>query len=68
MTKKHFIAIAALLDANRASLAIVSDFADLFEEENPRFNRQQFVEAATLNMRDDLNHALRALDYETKTK
>lgn len=66
MTKKDFIAIAVILDANRAPLAIVSDFADMLEEQNPRFNRQLFVEASTENMRLDMDSQKRALDAEMK--
>lgn len=51
MTKKDFIAIAATLDANLASQAIVLDFADMLGEQNPRFDRARFVEAATINLR-----------------
>lgn len=64
MTKKDFIAIAKVLDANHADLALVSDFADMCEETNPLFNRQMFVVAATENIRKDAEFAARALDRE----
>lgn len=53
MTKKHFIAIAALLDANRTPLPIVQDMADYLGEENVLFDRRRFIEAATINLRLD---------------
>lgn len=52
-TKQHFVKVATLLDANHASLEIVQDFADLFGEDNERFDRVRFVEASTLNIRKD---------------
>lgn len=51
MTRKHFEAIAHVLDANIVDLAIVSDFADMLEESNPRFDRLTFVQASTVNLR-----------------
>lgn len=64
MTKKDFIAIAKVLDANHAPLALVSDFADMCEETNPLFDRQRFVEASTVNMRKDAETSARLLDRE----
>jgi len=56
MTKKHFEAIAAILQlsweegeedlyANRAILFIANSLADTFAAENPRFNRSRFLKA-----------------------
>lgn len=56
MTRKHFIAIAATLDANRAPLALVQDFADMLEEQNERFDRPRFIEAATINIRREASY------------
>lgn len=64
MTKKHFIAIAANLDANRAPLALVLDLADEFEGFNPNFDRAQFVEASTLNLRDEAASTLFTISVE----
>ena len=61
MTKKHFEAIAHTLDANHAPLSLVLDFADMCEEENPRFDRGAFVVAATKNLRANLETDLRIL-------
>ena len=50
-TKRDFIAVAEILNANTASLAMVQDFADMFAEQNPRFNRPLFINAATGELR-----------------
>lgn len=50
MTKKDFIAIADVLDANLASLEMVEDMADVLEETNPRFDRKRFIAASTLSL------------------
>lgn len=55
MTKKDFIAIALVLDANQAPLALVQDFADMLEEQNERFNRSQFIRASTENLFQNSN-------------
>jgi hypothetical protein len=47
MTKQHFEEIARVLDANRAPLALVEDFADMLSEQNERFNRVLFIKAST---------------------
>lgn len=65
MTRKHFEAIAHTLDANQAPLSLVSDFADMLEESNPRFDRQRFVVASTLNLRSQQEHEARMLDRAT---
>jgi hypothetical protein len=68
MTKRDFIAIAKVLDANFAPLAIVSDFADMCEETNERFDRQKFVIASTQNLRVQQEHEARILANATKEK
>jgi hypothetical protein len=59
MTRKHFEAIARILNQysiphaaagfdmgyNDAAFGIASDMADLFEAENPRFDREKFLTA-----------------------
>ena len=52
MTRKHFEALAAIINQNRfdgsrkeACYSIADDMADFFAEENPRFNREQFLTA-----------------------
>lgn len=47
MTKKDYIAIAAVLNANLANDALVADMADMLEEDNPRFDRERFMRAST---------------------
>lgn len=64
MTRKHFEAIAEILDANVAPLATVSDFADYLERENERFDRQRFVTAATVKKRRHMDTDDYFLDVE----
>lgn len=49
MTKKHFIAIAAILKENhspgQSSHAVAAKLADYFETENPLFDRERFLAA-----------------------
>lgn len=45
MTRKHFIAIAAILKEHGASHYVVMAFCEYFESENPNFDREKFVEA-----------------------
>lgn len=53
MTKRHFEAIARIVDRRRALDApgdasffnLVSDLADFFKAENPRFDRARFLTA-----------------------
>lgn len=52
LSRKHFEAIAHTLDANRADLALVEDFADMCAEFNPLFDRKRFVTAATIKWRE----------------
>jgi len=56
MTKKNFEAIAHVLDANHAPLSLVQDFADMLEEENPRFDRTLFIAASTVTLLDLANY------------
>ena len=51
MTRKDYVATAEILsnysmyfDTNLFA-DIVNDFADMFENDNPRFNHERFVEA-----------------------
>lgn len=62
MTKKDFEAIAHTLDANHAPLTLVQDFADMLKEDNPRFDRDTFIRAATHNIKKDLVLDLAILD------
>lgn len=48
MTRKHFAAFAEKISQmeNRADAAMIAAFCvELFESENPRFNRNRFLEA-----------------------
>lgn len=65
MTRKHFEAIAATLNANVAPLNLVLDFADMLEEENDRFDRGRFVVAATLELSERLNYDRKVLTRES---
>lgn len=47
MSKKDFNAIAKILKDNKASYKIVEALADYFEDLNPRFDRDRFINAAT---------------------
>jgi hypothetical protein len=66
MSKRDFIAIAHVLNANMAPLELVSDFADMLEEDNDLFDRQKFVVASTLNLRAQQEHEARMLARETE--
>ena len=55
MSKKHFIKIATLLrvskeafDADYAITLIAENLAEIFAEENPRFDRTRFLEACNV--------------------
>lgn len=61
MTKKDYIAIAEVLNANRADMPLVLDMADMLSEDNARFDRSRFVEASTIEWRKVQAHALHAL-------
>ena len=50
-TRKHFNAVASILDANVANESLVNDFADMFADDNRLFDRDKFTEAATRNRR-----------------
>ena len=45
MTKKHFIALAAILKSQSAPPSLVSAIADWLAQINPNFDRERFVEA-----------------------
>lgn len=45
MTKKHFVALAAILKANNASMYLILPIADLLAEVNPNFDFDKFVAA-----------------------
>lgn len=60
LTKKHFVAIAEILEAERsiqrdisaariAVSAITFSLADYFAKENPRFNRAEFYRACGMD-------------------
>ena len=66
MTKQHFEAIAHTLDANVADMCLVLDFADMLEEQNDRFDRPRFVEAATKAWRRQQEAAL--FQFRSATK
>lgn len=66
MSKRDFIAIAHILNANIAPLSLVSDFADMCEETNECFDRQKFVIASTQNLRTQQEHEDRMFINATK--
>jgi len=66
MNRKRFIALAATLNANHATLALVQDMADMCEEFNPLFDRAVFIDASTVNLQKSLTTDLRILNRETK--
>jgi hypothetical protein len=45
MTRKDYIAVAARLKADKASDAEINRWADIFEDDNPRFDRPRFIAA-----------------------
>ena len=47
-SRKHYIAAAALLLEHRASPELARAFADLFAQDNARFDRARFLEACDL--------------------
>lgn len=51
MTRKHFIAIAKVLNDNRASLDLVEDMARELAKTNPNFDRGRFISASTVAAR-----------------
>jgi hypothetical protein len=58
MTKKDYVPIAAILaTADRSTTAqhaiqdITSQLADLFERDNPNFDRARFIAAASQNIK-----------------
>ncbi len=59
-----FVKVAECLSANHAPLTMVQDFADMFAEVNPRFNRPLFIQASTREIRKDAEQERRALDRE----
>jgi len=52
-TKRHYVKIAKLLNLWTDSTgkinaqAIMANLADMFEEDNPHFNRAKFIDACT---------------------
>lgn len=64
VSRADFIDIAAVLDANRAPLELVQDFADMLENKNERFNRAAFIAASTENVRQDAVSQVRILSRE----
>lgn len=51
MTRKDYVATAEILNAQKDNIdfiilsQIATDFADYFEEDNPRFDYQRFIDA-----------------------
>ena len=48
LTRKHFVALAKILDEHRADPVLVRDIADYCGTENPHFDRGRFYCAAGL--------------------
>ena len=48
MTRKHFRAIAQLLAKHDADLNMVRDFAGMCAEYTPRFDRETFIRACSM--------------------
>tara|TARA_Y100001951_G_C11149955_1_gene188591 strand:- start:155 stop:364 length:210 start_codon:yes stop_codon:yes gene_type:complete len=46
MTKKHFIAIAKILNEDKANLSLILDLCRAFIDINPRFDKKKFIEAS----------------------
>lgn len=62
-TKKHFEAVAHILkEADAEDLA--AHFADIFEQDNPRFNRKRFMAACGFDAPKghDMGKVARAVD------
>jgi hypothetical protein len=51
MTKKNFEVMADLFNANGTDEATILDFCDYAKEDNPRFDREQFLTAAMASHR-----------------
>lgn len=45
MTRRDYIKVAAIIKARGADVDLANDFADLFEEDNERFDRERFLAA-----------------------
>lgn len=43
MTRKHYEAIAQALAQGLEPVALTNLLADIFEQDNPRFNRERFL-------------------------
>ena len=48
MTRNHFVAIARILAKHDADLRMVRDFAGMCAEHNPRFDRETFIKACSM--------------------
>lgn len=48
MTRKHYEAIAKAIRESTEPIALVELLMDIFEHDNPRFDRQRFLEACGL--------------------
>ena len=46
LSRKNYVAIAAALKASQASIETVKAVAEVFEQDNPRFDRDRFLSAA----------------------
>lgn len=62
MTKRDYIAIAEVLNANLAPLPTVLDMCDVFAADNPRFDKRVFVAASTKNLASRMEHEKYMLD------
>ena len=58
MTKKHFIAIAKILDEHSADLSLILDLCRAFIDINPRFDKKKFIEASYWTSLDKQGPAL----------
>lgn len=45
MSRKDYVRIAAIIKARGSDVDLANDFADLFEEDNERFDRERFLTA-----------------------
>lgn len=45
MSKKHYTAIAELIGQGTEPIALIDGLIRIFEEDNPRFDRERFIQA-----------------------
>ena len=53
MTKKHYIAIASVLQWNTARDSIIAGLCSKFEQDNPRFDRETFIKACNIGRTEE---------------